>query len=361
MANRMQVLCRLMIVTILFVVFIIAFFIPGIQKFFAKDTIFIEQKIPIDYSHPPAVTVLPWKGTLLSGFKGKTYTSTGDICEESNTYQNFVKCIEDNTFKQNMTIKGIMEKDDDEELDIPSWTEELTNAYIGKSFTLFNYQFGEEVKISLDPSLNYTVLIHDPNFYFPNLNPETLPSLVTTIDNSQVQLFWVKVSYHKLMNKKSRQCNSSPNYSFAMCTRESISAIVGCKMLWDPWSREKNNCTTVEQLLDFQKIYNKLGITATLQQLTNLTGCWPPCRFAQYELSGQPLKDRINSKRFVMKFSSFDASERTEVLLYPTESLFSELGGALGLLLGFSLIMVWDSIQSSLIYLISIFRKHFKK
>ena len=46
-----------------------------------------------------------------------------------------------------------------------------------------------------------------------------------------------------------------------------------------------------------------------------------------------------------VKFSSPDVLERTEQLLYPTDSFISEFGGALGLFLGFSCMMIWDGLE----------------
>ena len=40
--------------------------------------------------------------------------------------------------------------------------------------------------------------------------------------------------------------------------------------------------------------------------------------------------------------SSNTVLKRTEELLYPIESFVSEFGGALGMFLGFSFVMVWD-------------------
>ena len=47
----------------------------------------------------------------------------------------------------------------------------------------------------------------------------------------------------------------------------------------------------------------------------------------------------------VLVWLSTDTIERTEQLLYPLESFVSEFGGALGLFLGFSFLMVWEVLE----------------
>ena len=41
-------------------------------------------------------------------------------------------------------------------------------------------------------------------------------------------------------------------------------------------------------------------------------------------------------------YANNEVLEKTEVLVYDTVSLIAEFGGALGLFLGFSFLMVWD-------------------
>ena len=208
---------------------------------------------------------------------------------------------------------------------------------------------------------DYSVFIHDPDFYFPSINPEAFPRVLFTIDDSQSQLIWIKVTYKTLMDKDNQHCNSAQSYSFTKCIRESVSSAVGCRMPWDPWSQQKN-CTTVQQMLELNIMYDDLDITSKFQTLVEETQCLTPCTFTQYELSGQPVKYRMNyNTRFTFKFSSFHANKKIEIPLYPLESLLSDLGGALGLLLGFSILMVWDAAESSLKYLQKIYQKLFPK
>ena len=52
--------------------------------------------------------------------------------------------------------------------------------------------------------------------------------------------------------------------------------------------------------------------------------------------------------------------KRKEVEVYPVESFISEFGGALGLFVGFSFMMIWDIIELSLTILIEKFQPNKK-
>ena len=43
--------------------------------------------------------------------------------------------------------------------------------------------------------------------------------------------------------------------------------------------------------------------------------------------------------------ASKTVTRKKEVWIYPIESLISEFGGALGLFLGFSFLMIWDMVK----------------
>ena len=52
--------------------------------------------------------------------------------------------------------------------------------------------------------------------------------------------------------------------------------------------------------------------------------------------------------------------KRKEVEVYPVESFMSEFGGALGLFVGFSFMMIWDIIELTLSILIEKFKPNKK-
>ena len=65
-------------------------------------------------------------------------------------------------------------------------------------------------------------------------------------------------------------------------------------------------------------------------------------------------KDDRNIIYFHPTLVSADIRKETEVLTYPVKSLVAEIGGTLGLFLGFSFMMVLDWIEAAAICIFSI-------
>ena len=83
-----------------------------------------------------------------------------------------------------------------------------------------------------------------------------------------------------------------------------------------------------------------------LFEILEFTGCLTPCNFVEYSLTSQPAIDEKHDTRiFFALSSSTNIVSKTEIYIFPFESLVAELGGALGLFLGFSFVMVWDLID----------------
>ena len=52
-----------------------------------------------------------------------------------------------------------------------------------------------------------------------------------------------------------------------------------------------------------------------------------------------------NVTKVSITMASKTVTRKMEVWMYPIESLVSEFGGALGLFLGFSFLMIWDIVK----------------
>ena len=100
-------------------------------------------------------------------------------------------------------------------------------------------------------------------------------------------------------------------------------------------------------------------------EIFNLTGCLQPCRFLRYkklsEVTDDSIKDHtdrntiskvsdnVNKTYLQIKLASRKITVKTETLIFPLRSFISEFGGALGLFLGFSFIMLWDAFEQFII------------
>ena len=76
------------------------------------------------------------------------------------------------------------------------------------------------------------------------------------------------------------------------------------------------------------------------ESAANKTGCQVPCTYLIYRKSSKEFMNPVqsNTSGVHIGFSSMTLQVKEESLLYPPESLFGDIGGSLGLFLGFSLL-----------------------
>ena len=244
----------------------------------------------------------------------------------------------------------------DHETDVTKETihfDDISAFFAGKAYSIkVNFEEGDGYffNIYLNPGQNYSVFIHDPNFYVFSSNPEVFPKIVLHIDDNQSQFIYLKTTYQNMMNKPKQPCEPSISYSFTSCIKNSISRKIGCRLECDIWSsKDIPLCSTVTQLERFDTEYQKIWF-AYQSSIVKNTGCLVPCRYTEYKLATETGKMDWKAQRLSVGFSSPDALQRTEKLLYPLDSFISEFGGALGLFLGFSCMMIWEGLEILLLY-----------
>ena len=138
-------------------------------------------------------------------------------------------------------------------------------------------------------------------------------------------------------------CESSESYSFTACIKTSLSRNIGCRLNWDSWSsRDIPVCTRVDQLLQFEAKYEEID-TWERGSIVQYTACLPPCSYTEYKLAAEPNEFKPGHSLH-LQLESSKVLKRTEEIIYSMESFVSEFGGALGLFLGFSFMMVWDAL-----------------
>ena len=137
---------------------------------------------------------------------------------------------------------------------------------------------------------------------------------------------------------------------------------MGCKRTWDDYQAGQEPCQHIQvkyeyssklqgiigyfqQLVEFETAYSEVH-TLDIEDVVSLTGCPRPCRYTRYSLPAEP-KDisYFNASLVSLVLATATITKRTEVLMYPLESLLAECGGALGMFLGFSFLMLWDWLE----------------
>ena len=107
---------------------------------------------------------------------------------------------------------------------------------------------------------------------------------------------------------------------------------------------------------DYEQLYTLL-LDADMSKITRMTGCKKPCSYKEYNFVNTNLKD-LSYYTFPedqIAFCLWAVSQNTlieeEVLVYSFQSLIAELGGSLGLFLGFSFMTIWDGLKNVVIWL----------
>ena len=80
--------------------------------------------------------------------------------------------------------------------------------------------------------------------------------------------------------------------------------------------------------------------------MINTTSCHPPCRYRHYQVYGEDMKGLMAGYGVGIVFLSTEFTLEEEAYVYPFISFVAEFGGALGLFLGFSFLMVWEFLYA---------------
>ena len=347
-------ICRVVFITILFAIFVKYFGYPSYVKYNARETMIVETNVVFDTKKPPAITILARQVNVKHGWKNVSQRyiprsgAFKTFCGKSRTYEDAVRCINESTYDLFEMVNKATNGRNKNLSNDNFWTGDMSTFYWGKSFTLNNsYELGSDIsqliRIYLNKNLRYKIFIHDSDFFLLTMNPIKIPHILFSEAEPQELFVYLTATYHKKMDKPKKHCESSESYSFTACIKNSISRRVGCRLEWDMWSSpDIPICNQMKQLLQFEKEYYELDLWEQMK-VVEYTGCYPPCAYTEYKLATEPSKTPAgNESRIILTMPTSEALKKTEEYIYPFESFVSEFGGALGLFLGFSFVMIWD-------------------
>ena len=136
------------------------------------------------------------------------------------------------------------------------------------------------------------------------------------------------------------------SYRFFTCVKQSLTVKAGCELPWDTLSsQDRPVCSTIEQYKLFANTYVILR-DASMNQITNMTGCIKPCIYKDYQavrgLEAGAFDAEDTHLTVELWMVTTEVTVETEVLLYTWTDLVADIGGTLGLFLGFSFMTLWD-------------------
>ena len=362
-----QYIGRFFFISSLLVVFIKFFGHPSYVKYRRNETLISASKVTYNWKIPPAITISTWRKYFEKGWeKDVYYHNLKENCAPFENYNKLVNCINEQTFDFSKILKGAINGDDSRSniTNTSFWREDFNNFNLGKQVTLNNsYEVGTDsrkLEIYFEKGRNYTVLVHDPNFFLYTVNPDTIPQVRISIDDSKSHYVYIKAIYHVLLDKLENPCQVSRSYSFTACIKNSLSRRIGCRLPWDSWSSpDIPECHNMDQLLQFEETYEMID-NWELDSIMNLSGCQPPCSYTEYKIVSD-IKSFGDEPGVVLLLSSSKVELRSEKIIYSLESFVSEFGGALGLFLGFSFIMLWDGLTSLVGFILLSYKDMYRK
>ena len=159
-----------------------------------------------------------------------------NLCNETTDVQD---CVEKSTYNLEETIERAsaysptMGKIDF--YNSASWTEEFT--FLTGLCHTFNKTIPLDSvghwKVDFKRKLDYSVAIHDPNYFMMSANPATIPSIAPRF-NSEDQgkmLTYIEAIRHINIDRPDQPCTEQSGYSFTACVKNSLSRKVGCRYL----------------------------------------------------------------------------------------------------------------------------------
>ena len=203
--------------------------------------------------------------------------------------------------------------------------------------------------VALNSSLDFNIFIHDPEFFFMTGNPKAFQGIIQMLKSEDhIERFVIpkiEVIKHKKLNQPVNIYETKNNYSLTLCIKKSIMSKIGCKLLLGGLESELPEYTVIDQFKAYEKLYNFIAASEQ-KEVQNMTGCMPPCNYREFQEVGNTIEMKFSGSGFGFGLClvTTDVQVETEELVYPFNSFKAEFGGALGLFLGFSFIMIWDFV-----------------
>ena len=156
----------------------------------------------------------------------------------------------------------------------------------------------------------------------------------------------------KALDQPSYRCQSdASSINTSACIAGYIEKQIGCNPnIQGSQYSTGPPCTTKSQLLELKR-YMDIFQENHDKDVYKLTGCLSPCEKDSFILQTQPIHCRDDGyAEFTLEFTIVDRwnKEEEEYIVYDTDSFIADVGGYMGLLLGFSILSLYHEMEALL-------------
>ena len=177
-------------------------------------------------------------------------------------------------------------------------------------------------------------------------------------DSLYTQTITIAKSGLKALDQPSQRCDDNEENipETTSCIANYINKQLGCNMnIHGHMDNKMQLCNSTEQYDEWRNIsmmFEKAGSNA----INKLTGCLPLCSRNEYALTGKEFKKNTvfamfsTETKLHLVFRIMDGSykEEEQYVIYDFNSFIGDVGGFLGLLLGYSALSIYDELDSLL-------------
>ena len=312
---------------------------------------------------PPTITICPgeryevgWKNS-----SGELVNLIRAECENFDDNKAILNCVGNKTYNFTDTVKMafVGSVNPKNLMNQIYWSKYMAVTAYGNCHVLkYEEPIGVDVEkyslfLYLNPELDYNIYFHDQKYFFTTHNLLAIPQArkrkqrkegLTT--DKRFDFYPLVITEKKNMNRQEQSCEEDVRYDFYDCVIENIAAKVGCRYPWDDRPHSKVPvCTTIDKIEEQEGEFFKLAISDK-KDLSKMTGCNPPCWYREYKIFTDEMEGFLEGYGVGIIFLSREYKLEEEAYVYPFISFVAEFGGALGMFLGFSFLMVWDFIYA---------------
>ena len=166
--------------------------------------------------------------------------------------------------------------------------------------------------------------------------------------STQKQDIFIERSHEKALDQPTQRCTND-NVNANECIVRFIQGEIGCRPnIMGHEYVEGTPCTTLSQLMDLANITKAFEL-ADGKEIYEATGCLSQCEKDHFSMSQGFLSGEGQHElglKFIILDTTYEARE--QYVIYDINSFIADVGGYMGLLLGFSLSSIYADVESFL-------------